>query len=86
VIHDVHIQEKGQVMTSEGPALYIRVFTNNYRQLTWSEVCEAFHRNYPGQWAKQYFPPADQLVDDTNIYHLYVLETPPEGVNIYRRG
>jgi hypothetical protein len=84
MIHDVHIQEMGHVWTDMGQAIYIKVRTDNYRQLAWSEVCEAFNRNYPGQWAVQFFPPADQVVDDTNIYHLYVLEHAPAGVNICR--
>jgi len=30
------------------------------------------------------FPPASDLVDEANIYHLFVLEWEPVGVNIKR--
>jgi len=80
------VQEMGERETDLGWVLYIRVFTNNYRQLSWSEVWRAFERNYPGRWAVQVFPPSDQLVDETNIYHLFVLlDGEPIGLNIAKR-
>ena len=71
--------------TDLGEALYIRIYTDNYRQLSWSEVWETFSKSYPYQWAIQCFPPEDQLVDEMNIYHLFVLENPPRGCNIKRQ-
>jgi len=45
-------------------------------------VWEAFAEKYPGHWAVQCFPPAGELVDGKNVYHLWVCDTPPEGLNI----
>jgi hypothetical protein len=28
------------------------------------------------------FPPASELIDEINVYHLYVLNDSPSGVNI----
>jgi hypothetical protein len=67
-------------------ALYIKVRTEDYRQLTWSEVWEVFADRYPGRWAVQFFPPAEDLVDEVNVYHLFVLQEEPLGVNIKERG
>jgi hypothetical protein len=30
----------------------------------------------------QCFPPADQLVDGKSVYHLFVCDVQPEGLNI----
>jgi hypothetical protein len=45
-------------------------------------VWERFAAAYPGQWAVQMFPPADQLVDGKAVYHLFVCDEPPAGLNI----
>jgi hypothetical protein len=71
--------------TSFGPALYIRIRTENYRELGWEELYDTFSRAFPGQWAVQFFPPRSELVNDVNCYHLYVLDESPDGVNIRRR-
>lgn len=63
--------------------MYIRIFTSAYRQLTWDEIWETFADRYPGQWAVQFFPPADKLVNQENSYHLFVLEGQPHGVSIH---
>jgi hypothetical protein len=84
-IHNVFVQEMGWVQTDLGHLLYIRIRREGYGQLSWREAWEAFRRNYPGQWAVQFFPPADDLVDDEDIFHLYVLDFVPVGVNINRR-
>lgn len=83
-MNHIHIQEKEYRETALGIALYIRVFTDNYQQLSWSEVWNRFAQSYPGQWAIQCFPPHDQVVDEENIYHLFVLDCPPQGFNIRR--
>jgi hypothetical protein len=79
---DISIQEKEYRHTSLGHALYIVISTPDYRQLSWSEVWEAFAARYPGRWAVQFFPPAEELVDERNLYHLFVLEEAPRGVNV----
>lgn len=78
------VQTMGDVRTSMGPAIYVRIYTNNYDQLSWTEVCEALHGIYPDTWAVQFFPPVGEAIDETNIYHLYVLEEDPWGVTIKR--
>jgi len=81
-----HIQEREYRETSLGQALYIRIFTDNYRQLSWSEVWAVFSQRYPGRWACQFFPPADCVLDEENIYHLFVLEEDPRNVDVnFRR-
>ncbi len=70
--------------TDLGPALYVKVQAAGHRPLSWREVWEAFAARYPGRWAVQAFPPADQLVDGKAVYHLFVLEPgyEPAGLSI----
>lgn len=68
--------------TSFGWATYVRVYRNDDAPMSWREVWEAFQRVYPGKWACEFFPPASELIDEANVYHLYVLEEEPRGVNI----
>lgn len=75
-------QEMGQRSTSFGVVEYIRIYTDNYRQLSWPEVWEAFASRYPDRWAVQMFPPRSELIDEQNIYHLFILPETPIGVNI----
>lgn len=80
------VQEVGSRTTGLGPALYVKIRTEDYRVLAWREVWDVFADRYPGQWAAQFFPPADSLVDEANVYHLFVLDDgPPAGVNIAHR-
>lgn len=83
---DIQIQEMEQRTTSFGEAVYIRVSTPNYRLLSWAEIWARFVEAYPGRWAVQFFPPLSEALDEVNIYHLYVLEDAPTGVNIRRRS
>jgi hypothetical protein len=84
-IQNVFVQEMGWVKTDLGQLLYIRIRREGYGQLSWRDAWEAFRRNYPGQWAVQFFPPAGDLVDDMDIFHLYVFDIGfvPTGVNIH---
>ena len=68
--------------TCLGEVLYIKIGAPGYRPLGWREVWERFVRAYPRQWAVQCFPPEDQLVDGKAVYHLFVCDVPPEGLNI----
>ncbi len=77
------IQEVGTRQTVLGPAQYIRVQTHGYRRLSWGEVWEVFSARYPKKWAVQFFPPANQVVDQANVYHLFVLEDEPLGFSIH---
>ena len=76
------IQEKEYRQTSFGLVQYIRVSTPNYRQLSWSEVHNAFVNAYPDKWAVQCFPPLENTIDEENIYHLFVCDEPPIGLDI----
>lgn len=80
------IQEMEERETPFGTCLYIRVFTNSYRQLSWSEVWDTFQDAYPGRWACQWFPPSFRVIDEENIYHLFVLPQgiQPRGMDIQR--
>jgi hypothetical protein len=80
----VVIIERNRVATSLGSALQIKVFAADYRLLSWREVWEAFAAKYPGRWAAQVFPPAGELVDGKNVYHLFVFDAGcvPDGLNI----
>jgi hypothetical protein len=65
-----------------GLAQHIKIGTEDRRQLSWAEVYECFADHYPGRWAIQFFPPREQLTDETNVYHLYVLDGAPEDVGL----
>lgn len=78
----ITITERGHRETVLGRALQLKVFAPGYPVLTWRQVWEAFTAAYPGRWAVQVFPPASELVDGKNVYHLWVLEREPEGFNL----
>ena len=78
----IEFQEMDCTRTSFGRAMYVRVRTPDYQQLTWEEIQEAYSGLYPYNWAIQFFPPADEVVNEENIYHLYVLEDRPVSVTI----
>ena len=76
------VQEMGRC----GPYLYIRIRTPGERPMGWEEIWAVFADRYPGKWAMQFFPPGNRLVNDANVYHLYVLPgDPPPGVDIHSR-
>jgi hypothetical protein len=76
-VHEGSVHE-----TSMGRATYVAITRPDGRAMSWREVYDCFSEVYPDKWAVQFFPPKDELVDRVNMYHLYVLDTPPEGVNI----
>lgn len=77
-------QEMGHRETALGWALYVRIHDIQYRPMLWTQVWEKFADCYPGQAAVQVFPPADRLVDQENIYHLFVLDGGiPQGLDIH---
>jgi hypothetical protein len=75
------VQELGYKNTSFGRCLYLKIRRYDEQPMPWSEVWATFADRYPGKWAVQFFPPARDLVDEANIYHLFVLEEAPDGVN-----
>ena len=74
--NDVQITERGYRDSCLGRVLQLKIFTADYRTLSWREVCDAFNVAYPGRWAVQVFPPADRIVDGKSVYHVFVV---PEG-------
>ena len=52
--------------------------------MNWEQVWAVFANAYPGQWAVEVFPPVGELVNDVNMYHLFVLAEEPRGLNIRR--
>lgn len=78
----ITITERGARDSCFGPVLQIKVNTPDYRLLTWREIWGAFTESYPGRWAIQVFPPRDRLVDSKAVYHLFVLDTEPTGLDL----
>lgn len=79
---EITITERGTRESCLGTVLQIKVATADYRLLSWREVWDAFALAYPGRWAVQVFPPADRLIDAKAVYHLFVLESEPEGLDL----
>lgn len=68
-----------------GEVTRLKVYTPDYRRLTWLQVWQAFQDVYAGRWALELYPPAEELVDDANVYHLWLLPEgwrPPEEMNL----
>jgi hypothetical protein len=80
--NDLVLTERNYRETSLGRALQIKIHAPGYRALSWRDVWERFAEAFPGKWAVQVFPPAEELVDGKNVYHLFVLDRAPEGLNI----
>jgi hypothetical protein len=85
MVNFAFVQEMGPVTTDLGEVLYIRIRRENYGSLSWREAWEVFRDRYPGKWAIQFFPPVEDLVDEQDIFHLYVLDFVPIGININKR-
>ena len=81
-MEDLILTERRRRDSCLGSVLQIKVFTSGYRPLSWSEVWEAFSEAYPGRWAVQCFPPREELVDGKPVYHLFVCDDPPRGLNV----
>jgi len=79
---DLIVTERGYRESRLGRVLQLKIFAPGYRQLSWREVWEKFAEAYPGKWAVQCFPPKDQLVDGKCVYHLWVCDEAPWGLNI----
>lgn len=79
---DLIITERGRRESCLGSVLQIKVFAIGYRPLSWTEVWCKFVEDYPGRWAVQCFPPAGELLDGKAVYHLFVLDEEPKGLNL----
>ena len=72
--------------TPLGPVRYVRFYRDDDKPVGWRELWEAFAERYPDQWAIQLFPPANELINEANVYHLWVLDDVPENLNIARKA
>lgn len=68
--------------TPFGTVLQLKVWDPSYRPLSWDEIEAAFNEAHPGKWAVQFFPPADRIVNGKAVYHLFLLEQAPAGLDL----
>lgn len=76
------LTDRGERDSCLGRVRQVKIFAPGYRPLAWREVWDRFAEAYPGKWAVQVFPPAEQLLDQKACYHLFVLDGEPMGLNI----
>lgn len=81
-MNDVRITSRGMIDSCLGRVEQLKIYAENYRRLGWEEVWQAFAESYPGRWAVQVFPPASSLVNGKCVYHLFVCEGEPRGLNL----
>jgi hypothetical protein len=83
---DILVQTLDTALTAVwGELTYLKIYTPDYRQLSWLEVWQAFAAIYPGRWALELYPPAGELVNDAHVYHLWLLpegDAPPAPLNL----
>jgi hypothetical protein len=82
VTHD--ILECDRRETPLGVALYVRIHRTDMAPMGFRELWEVFDAHYPGKWAVQVFPERARLLDQANKYHLFVLDTPPNDLDLTR--
>lgn len=82
---------QGETQTPLGKAVYIKIARHSldsegerYQRMNWEDVWEAFNEIYPDKWAIQVFPPTSDLVNGKHVYHLFVVDHEPTGMNIKR--
>jgi len=75
-ITGAELQHCGLVSTPHGTLEYLKIRRRDYGTMTWREVYDRLALSHPNRWAIMFFPPTDKLIDDANIYHLYLA---PEG-------
>ncbi len=78
----VTVTERGYRDSCLGRVLQVKVWAPGYPLLSWRQVYDAFSEHYPGKWAVQFFPPSCELVDSKAVYHLWVLDVEPWGLNL----
>ena len=79
---NVKIVSRGLKDTLLGRVEQIKIYSPKYENLSWEEIEEVFNINYPGKWAIQIFPPQEFIVNGKSVYHLFVLNEEPFGMNI----
>lgn len=83
-LNQIFAQEMGYRESTLGTVMYVRFRRYNGLPIGWTELWQAYTERYPERWAVQCFPPADRMVDQANIYHLFVAEEAPRGLDINR--
>lgn len=76
------ITERGTKDSCLGTVLQLKIHDDAFVPLGWEDVWRAFVAEYPGRWAVQVFPPESALVNGKNVYHLWVMEHEPAGLNL----
>jgi len=80
---EAYVQELDYVLTMYGKALRIKIRRYDGAPMFWRQVWEIFEEAYPNCWAFQVFPPFQEMMDEANIYHLFVLHSRmPESLNL----
>ena len=87
---DAEVQEVGTRWTRiESPVEYIRVRRHDGQPMGYLELWAVVQDRYPGAWAIQVLPPPEELVDEANVYHVFLLyhafllDTKPVGLGIH---
>jgi hypothetical protein len=78
------IQEVEDRNSPLGGCLYIKIGRYDDQPMGWEEIWERFAMAYRGKWAIQVFPPRSHLVNDANLYHLFVFDEWPHALTINR--
>ena len=68
-----------------GMVTYLKIYTPDYKRLSWLQVWQAFTEVYPDRWAIELYPPTAELVNDAHVYHLWMLPeewSPPDLMNL----
>jgi hypothetical protein len=89
---DDRIQSQVVVQTLEtfftpqwGEVTRLKVYTSDYRRLSWLQVWQAVSVIYPDQWAVELYPPASELINEAHVYHLWLMAEawqPPTHMNL----
>ncbi len=81
---DSSIQEMDYRVTPFGEALYIKIRRHDGQPMGWEEIWERFADAYHGKWAVQVFPPRSHVINEANVYHLFVFDEWHFGLTINR--
>lgn len=69
--------------TVAGPARYVRVHRLDMATIGYRELWTVVQCACPGGWGVQSFPPAGQLQDGANKYHVLVFAQAPGGFHLW---
>ena len=78
----INVVERGYRDTAIGRVMQLKIYAEDLAPLCWGKVWGAYTKRYPDKWALQMFPPSDRLVDVKNVYHLWVCDSCPDGLDL----